>query len=182
MFGQLKPNKTFAIGFFLWIIAMASPLFIQYSRNLSRHKKQDTTLRKMQEYQIAVSSLSEAQKNGLKYAEWGLIKLSDGKFHLVGDEITNKNLINQHKIEVRRIDYEILDVKKMIVAAAMQDILAKLNKAEKMLIIDNFARVVRNERDEFYLIMDKKKLSEYVFKYGTECDSCQKQKNAKKSE
>ena len=39
MFGQLKPNKTFAIGFFLWIIAMASPLFIQYSRTVVSHHK-----------------------------------------------------------------------------------------------------------------------------------------------
>lgn len=52
-----------------------------------------------------------------------------------------------------------------------------LNNAEKKCFADHFAAIVYRD-GEYFLCFDKKKYSEYVLKYGTECKQCEELKKS----
>ena len=125
-------------------------------------------------YKSYFSTLSEAQKNKIIYSNLGLIRMNENDFCIVGDERETEELNKNNEIIVRKIDYEMIDIKRLVLRSALMDVRAKLNEAEKKLLNDYYGAILATEKDEFFLVLNSEVYPKYVEKYGTECKSCDK--------
>lgn len=120
-----------------------------------------------------IDSLEEPEKIKVAYLESALVRLSDGSLQLIGAgseaaeaELLNKNLIIKRKLNIQ-IDDPILVERQAMVAAAFK----KLNNAEKRCIQDRYATFLYNQGD-YYFVVDSSMYSDYVKRYGTQCETC----------
>jgi hypothetical protein len=158
----------------LWLFAVSTPLVFHYTRKYALERDYRHFLENSSKYKSFFNTLSEAQKDKIVYSNLGLIRMSEDDFCIVGDEKETEELIKNHKIIVRKIDYEMIDIKKLILRSALMDVRAKLNDAEKKLLNDYYGVILATENDEFFIVLNSELYPKYVEKYGTECKSCNK--------
>ena len=174
MFGTLLKNKTLVGGFLLWFLAISTPLFFQNGRKYARIKERRLLVENTSNYISFFNTIPSKQQNKIYYSNLGLIKMTEKDFFLVGDENKTEDLIKHDKLVVKKIDYQIVDIKKLALRSALMDIRSKLNDAEKRLVSDFYGVILTNENDEFFLVLNGEMYQKYVEKYGTECKSCDK--------
>jgi hypothetical protein len=124
--------------------------------------------------------LDDTDKKRINHYESAIIRLSDGRFHIVGDnyESEEKVLLLNKKLTIRRIDFRVEDPVLLERRLMVGEAYITLNNAEKHCYADGFASIVF--RDGAYsIIVDSKKYPEYVLKYGTECKTCEELKKEK---
>ncbi|MBC8357561.1 MAG: hypothetical protein WBC02_03710 [Candidatus Aminicenantaceae bacterium] len=168
-----KKNKIYFFGIILWLFAISTPLIFQYMRNDSFKRKHKQFIENSKKYKSFYHTLSKEQKDQMYYLNLGLIKSNENDFLIVENQKIEE-IINNNKIIVKKIDYKIIDIRKLVLQSAVKEIRAHLNEAENALISDFYGVILTNENDEFFLVFNSEIYPKYASKYGTECKSCNK--------
>jgi len=151
----LKKHKVYLFGFVLWIFAISTPLIFQAVRTNSGAIRYKRAKENVKQFQSFFNKLSNEQKEKMFYLKIGVIKHNENDFYIVGDKQKTEELLNDNKIIVRKIDYEIIDIKKLVLQSAIHEIKTKLNEAENALISDFYGTIITNDNDEFFIVLNK---------------------------
>jgi hypothetical protein len=157
-------NKTFIIGFLLWLVAMSTPLVFHYARKYTYIRNHRQYLENTSKYKSFFNTISEVQKNRIVYSNLGLLRIGEDDFCVVGDDRENEELIRSDRIITRKIDYEIIDIKRLVLRSALMDVRTKLNDAEKNMLNDYYAVILATDNHEFFLVLNSEVYPKYVKK------------------
>jgi hypothetical protein len=172
---NLKPPKSVWIILVVWFLAIGSLLGIQYFFK----KKPPTNKKAMMKIEAKLKSLTDEQKIRLKYFESGILESGSRDFFIIDSAMEN-NEIEKRGLSLRRIEFDIDDPLFLERQMMVREAFKRLNNAEKRCVMDRHAVILYRD-GAYYLIYDSEINKEYVIKYGTECKSCEKKKEVKKS-
>lgn len=179
----MKINKTIVSIFVVWLLAMASiiavPKTLTHMRKIKANKQISLISAMMKAYEAEYEALSKKQKQAVLRYECGLVQMSDGQYYLIGKncENTEIDLTKKNMIIHYLIDNSVIEKKDLIHLQRRDEIsqiYSTLNDAQKRLISDKKALILRADTGQYYMVTDKNSLKEYVLKYGVECSDCGK--------
>lgn len=167
----------------VWLLAMISIVAVPKTINHIRKnkvKKRVSAIENLRNaYNAKYEALSVDQKQAILRKECGFVQLSDGKFYMVGKNYENyevdlakKNLILHYLLDNSVIDEK--DPIHLIRKDEVNQIYSTLNNAQKRLIMDLRAAILRADDGTYFMITDRNSMKEYVLKYGERCSDCGK--------
>jgi len=167
----MKPTVLIIV---IWLIAMGSLLGIHYFFK----KKPQINKTVIMKIEAKLESLTDEQKTKMRYFESGIIELASGDLCIV-DSGLEDNEIMKRGLSERKIEFHIDDPLFLERQMMIKEAFKRLNDAEKHCVTDMHSVILYRD-GAYYLIFDPKIYKEYIFKYGTECKSCEDKKGIKK--
>jgi NADH:ubiquinone oxidoreductase subunit 3 (subunit A) len=186
----MKINKSIVLIVVVWFLAMISiiavPKTINYMRRIKAKRTISVRDAKRKAYEAEFEALSENQKQAVLRYECGLIQISNDRFYLVGKNYENNeiSLAEKNMILHFRLDNSAIEEKDpihLVRRDEVSQIFSSLNDAQKRLIIDLKAIILRADDGQYFMVADRNSMNEYVLKYGVECSKCPK-KSRKRTE
>lgn len=168
-------RKTFfflALG--VWLLCIASLLGIH-----AYYKRRPTPKNFVLAGRAIFEALDNEEKTNVARFDTAIIRLTGERFSLIGREHESEeaNLVEANEISLKKIEFRINDPVLVERQAMVKEAYQILNNAERKCLSDHFAAIIYRN-GEYFLCFDKKKYSEYVLKYGTECKQCGEMKTA----
>ncbi|TFH40440.1 MAG: hypothetical protein E4H01_16550 [Lysobacterales bacterium] len=169
-------RKTFSfLSIGVWLLCIVSLLGIH-----AYYKRKPTPKNFILAGRAIFEALDDEEKTNVARFDTAIIRLTAERFKLIGlgHESEEANLVEDNEISFKKIELRINDPVLVERQAMVKEAYQTLNNAERKCLSDHFAAIIYRNGD-YFLCLDKKKYSEYVLKYGTECKQCDEMKTSK---
>lgn len=169
-------RKAFSVlSISIWLVCLISLWGVHAYFN----RRSDTKAFILTGHEIFQGLDNEEKTNVVRY-DTAIIRLNGERYRLIGrgHESEERALQEEGEIDLKKVEFRIEDPILFERQAMVKEAYRALNNAEKKCFADHFATIIYRN-GEYFFCFDKKKYSEYVLKYGTECTQCEELKNRK---